>query len=413
MSAYQTDGRPASKRGPVVSPRHEISGRKPPTPGRLAAWGQRRLASKPHLLLAALLGLGGCGGPLTPPVEQSVAPLPADVPHPADNPTSAEKVELGRALFWDPILSGDRDVACATCHHPDFAYADGRALSVGVAGVGLGPGRLASAASPHVTGRNAMTVLDTAWNGLNVRGDGFDPAAAPMFWDNRARALEGQASGPIRNLDEMRGTHLGEDEIFPEIVRRLSETPGYVSLFDAAFGPSSISEVSIVRAIAAFERTLVARGSSFDRYMAGDDGAMSFEQKRGLVEFVNRGCSGCHSGPMFSDFRRHLLRPGQGPHGGSGTAGGFLRTASLRNVTRTAPYFEDGSLATLDDVFDFYTHVDRGADPDLAGLDPPTPMDAGSRSALAAFLQSISDAPYDRTIPERVPSGLPPGGKLR
>ena len=363
------------------------------------------------IMLSVIAVAAGCADTLTPSVEQSVGPLPESVPHPADNPTSPEKVALGRMLFWDPILSGDQDVACATCHHPDFGYTDGRALSVGVAGVGLGPARVVSVASPHVATRNSMTVLDTAWNGLNARGEVPGPADAPMFWDNRARALEGQASVPIRNLDEMRGTRFDEDQIFPEIVRRLSETPEYVSLFEAAFGPVPVTEVSIVRAIAAFERTLVARGSSFDRYMQGDDAAMSFEQKRGLVELVDRGCSQCHSGPMFSDYRQHMLRPG-GTHAGAATAGGFMRTASLRNVTRTAPYFQDGSIGTLDHAFDFYMHVDRGADPDLAGLDAPMPIDFGARSDLEAFLGAISDAPYDRTIPERVPSGLHPGGSI-
>ena len=89
-----------------------------------------------------------------------------------------------------------------------------------------------------------------------------------------------------------------------------------------------------------------------------------------------------------------------------------MRTASLRNVTRTAPYFQDGSLATLDDVFNFYMHVDRDADPDLVGIDPPMPIDPGARSDLEAFFGAISDAPYDRTIPDRVPSGLHPGGTI-
>ncbi|MBK7578869.1 MAG: cytochrome-c peroxidase [Myxococcales bacterium] len=362
------------------------------------------------LLLVTAAALGGCAGPLTPSVEESVGPLPETVLHPDDNPTSAAKVALGQMLFWDPILSGDKDVACATCHHPDFAYADGRALSVGVGGVGLGPARAVSALAPHVAAKNSMSVLDTAWNGLNVRGEVPAPEDAPMFWDNRARSLEGQALGPMANLDEMRGTHFDETEIFPELVRRLSDTPEYVALFDAAFGPSAVTEINIVRAIAAFERTLVARGSSFDRFMQGDDAAMSFEQKRGLVELVDRGCTRCHSGPMFSDFRQHQMRRGHGPHGGSTTAGGFMRTASLRNVTRTAPYFQDGSLATLDDVFDFYLHIDQAADPDLAGLDAP--MDRGSRSDLKAFLRAISDAPFDRTVPARVPSGLHPGGSI-
>lgn len=357
----------------------------------------------------------GCADVLTPPVEQSVGALPDVVPAPEDNPTSESKVTLGRLLFWDPILSGNRDVACATCHHPELAYADGRALSIGVGGQGLGPARAVAIDAPHVTTRNSMSVLDTAWNGLNVRGEVPGPADAPMFWDNRVRSLEAQAAEPIRNLDEMRGPQFEADAMFPEIVRRLSEIPEYVALFDAAFGPAAVTEMSVVRAIAAFERTLVARGSSFDRYLAGDDDAMTFAQKRGLVEFVVRGCVQCHSGPMFSDFQLHTLRPGRGGHGhhqGSTSAGGTMRTASLRNVARTAPYFQDGSLATLDDVFNFYVNVDRGGDPDLAGLDAPMPHHVGARNDLKAFLAAISDAPYDRTVPTRVPSGLPPGGAI-
>lgn len=367
-------------------------------------------------VVAAGVAAAGCVDPLTPGAAQALGPLPEVVPEPADNPTTPAKVTLGRMLFWDPILSGDRDTACATCHHPDFAYADGRALSIGVGGAGLGPARVATTAPPHVTARNAMSVLDTAWNGLNVRGEVPGPGDAPMFWDNRARSLEGQAAGPILNGDEMRGAHFDEGQIFPELVRRLSATPEYVALFEAAFGAPEVTEAAIVRAIAAFERTLVARDSSFDRYMRGDASAMTPAQQRGLVELVARGCTQCHSGPMFSDFRLHLVQPGHGLHdrlGGTQAAGGLMRTASLRNVTRTAPYFQDGSLATLDDVFTFYVHVDRHADPDLAGIDPPMPIDPGARSDLKAFLGAISDGTYDTTVPERVPSGLPPGGTIR
>ncbi|MBL9017003.1 MAG: cytochrome-c peroxidase [Myxococcales bacterium] len=366
-------------------------------------------------LLVALIGSTSiaCVDPLVPPPDRAVGSLPARVPSPDDNPTTAEKVTLGRLLFWDPILSGDRDVACATCHHPDFAYADGRALSVGVGGTGLGPARVASTESPHGTTRNAMSVLDTAWNGVNVRGESPGPAEAPMFWDNRTLSLEAQALGPIRNLDEMRGTSFDDTQIVPEISRRLSEIPEYVALFEAAFGSRDVTEHAIVRAIAAFERTLVARDSSFDRYMLGDESAMSPAQKRGLFEFVARGCTRCHSGPMFSDFRLHTIPAGKARHGrGSHTPGGVMRTASLRNVTRTAPYFQDGSHATLDDVFTFYAHVDRSADPDLAGIDAPMPIDFGARSDLEAFFTAISDAAYDTTVPDRLPSGLRPGGAI-
>ena len=128
--------------------------------------------------------------------------------------------ELGRFLFWDPLLSGDRDVACATCHHPDFAYADGRDLSLGAGAIGLGPARVdASDGRIPTVKRNSQTILNTAFNGLSDRrrrrrfGDtvaSADPAAAPMFWDNRIRSLEAQALEPIKALEEMRGTVYAE-----------------------------------------------------------------------------------------------------------------------------------------------------------------------------------------------------------
>lgn len=156
---------------------------------------------------------------------QSLAALPELAPDPADNPRSEAKVELGRLLFWDPVLSGGRDVACATCHHPDFAYADGRAMSVGVAGTGLGPARRPRPGMAHITGRSSMTVLNAGFAGISTNGALPDPRSAPMFWDNRTRSVEAQAKGPIQNLDEMRGPAFDEAAIFPEVEARLEAIP--------------------------------------------------------------------------------------------------------------------------------------------------------------------------------------------
>lgn len=341
------------------------------------------------------------------PAERAIAALPVHVPEPPDNRRTDAKVELGRLLFWDPILSGNRDVACATCHHPDHAYADARAVSIGVDGSGLGPARRPGS-STRPMHRNSMTILDVAWNGLGATTPSVAPADAPMFWDSRERSLEAQALKPLESLEEMRGDAFSEEQILPELVRRLSAIPEYVDGFATAFGTAAIDPESISRALAVFERTLVARESSFDRYMAGDESALSHAGKRGLVAFIESGCTRCHSGPMFSDFELHRLGlptpPNLEPDPGDGS--GRFRTPSLRNVMRTAPFMHDGSFETLQEVFEFYTEVDKSLDPDLADLAPAGLDD------ITAFFEAISDADFDRTVPTRVPSGLPPGGHI-
>jgi cytochrome c peroxidase len=317
----------------------------------------------------------------TPPVQA-----------PASGAATPAVVELGRLLFFDPVLSGERDLSCSTCHHPAFAWGDGRALSVGSGGVGLGPSRVPSSAAPHVTTRSSMTVLNVGLNGVTARDLGPDPALAPMFWDHRVRSLEAQAAQPLLALDEMRGARFTEETIFPELEARLRETPGYVSRFAAAFGDQPISRDTITRALAAFERTLVDRGSSFDR------DTLTAQQRRGRDEFARHGCLACHDGPMFSDFRLHRL-------GVSGLATG-VRAPSLRGVAKTGPYMHDGSLPTLDAVLQFYGRVDRRLDPALAGVRGFSPSEAAD---VKAFLEALSDGTFDTTVPSQVPSGLPVG----
>lgn len=353
----------------------------------------------------AVLSLVGCID-LTPDPRETIGALPSNVPEPADNPTRPETVELGRLLFWDPILSGDRDVACATCHHPNFAYSDGLASTIGVGGRGLGPGRIADPVAPRLS-RNSQTVLSSAWNGLTFEG-ATTAELAPMFWDNRSVSLEAQVLGPLKSDAEMRGTSYGEDEILGELVARLAGIPEYQEKFAAAFGAGGVNETNLGRAIAAFERTLVPKNSSFDRYLAGDDDAMSVAAIRGLRGFIAQGCSRCHSGPMLSDFKVHRLpvptRPGDPEDLGDGF--GQFRTPSLRMVSHTAPYMHNGAFATLGEVFDFYHNVEV-TDPLLGGDVEPA---HGGGEDLLLFFAALSDGTFDRTIPERVPSGLPPGG---
>jgi cytochrome c peroxidase len=354
-------------------------------------------------------------------------------------------VALGRLLFWDPILSGHRDVACATCHHPDFAYADGRDISLGVGAVGLGPARAdrSNGAMPAMR-RNSQTILNTAFNGddrRRGRGRGrrrgralggipvaVNQAGAPMFWDSRARSLEAQALEPIKALEEMRGTAYSEAEALNRVVARLRDVPEYVDLFREAFGEDAEIDASrLGQAIAAFERTLVATNSPFDRFQAGDPTALTAAQQRGLTAFRNADCDQCHDGPMLSDFDLHAEGVGEHPtvaEADTGDGRFRFRTPTLRNVALTAPYMHNGTLATLEDVLRFYddgrslnpnvsTGRRRGGvaqlDRNFRGVNDMT--DAEMRD-IVAFLEALTDPDFDRTIPARVPSGLPPGGLI-
>ena len=362
------------------------------------------------------------------------AALPLESPAPAGNPATPERVALGRLLFWDPILSGQRDVACATCHHPDFGYSDGLDLSIGTNGAGLGAARTFVPGQPaRLVKRNSQTVLNVAFNGLTPGADAA-PAAAPMFWDLRVRSLEAQALEPIKALEEMRGDAYPEHRAVPSAVARLNAIAEYRELFARAFGGTRpVNEQNLGRALAAFQRTLIAVNSPFDRYMRGDTNALSPEQLRGMERFESTGCVNCHSGPMFSDFAVHVLAVPDNqklPESDSGVnkAYGF-RTPSLRNLTATAPYMHNGVFSSLPEVIQFYQRVSRGGGrrggqggprglnaqvgPDQ--IDPLARrlnMRGRGQGDLIAFLRALDDPGFDRTVPERVPSGLSVGGTL-
>ena len=353
-----------------------------------------------------LVGLASCVGPNSmgddtggdPPdgggtvdTLPSELSLPLTPPSPANNPSSPAKIALGRLLFWDPILSGDRELACASCHNPTFGYSDGRQTSVGVT-------------------RNAQTILNTAWNGTVLGHTAPDCEQAPMFWDNRAHALEGQARGPLTTAAEMLGTSYTAQTIFPELIARLSAIPAYASQFDAAFGTAGITETTIVQAIAAFERTLTNPQTSYDRYVNGETTALTPQQRHGLQVLSDNRCTNCHSGPMFSDYELHPLRvpdlPGTTHDAGDGA--NRFRTASLRNVTRTAPYMHNGVFANFQQVFQFYRNATMNPlDPKLRDVRTPTPQEAPD---VIAFFAALGDAPFDTSVPAAVPSGLTPGG---
>ena len=366
--------------------------------------------------------------------QSRLSALPQSISAPADNPQTPDKIALGKLLFWDPILSGNRDVACATCHHPRLGYAEDRDISVGVNGVGLGRNRrFQSPNSIPFVKRNSQTMLNVGFNGID-QGGGYAPASAPMFWDLRASSLEKQALEPIKSFEEMRGDAYPEERAVETVVARLNAIPDYRALFGKAFGgDDAVTADNLAKALAAFGRSLVANNAPFDRYMRGDRMAMTPAQIEGMRQFERVGCAECHNGPMFSDYKPHVLGvPDNGTlkqtdRGIADTPDAFrtasfvgtpyaFRTASLRNLRFTAPYMHNGRFSTLAGVLEFYDDAPenpnvrrRDVDRLVRRLDDPD----DEADSIIAFLDALNDESFDKTIPSRVPSGLNPGGRIQ
>lgn len=346
------------------------------------------------MLLGTLARCGAPDAPQTlspPPLPWTPTPFPA-LPHPAANGPSAAKVELGWLLFHDPLLSRDRATACVSCHGQNWGLSDGLRVSIGVDSNGASG---LARRGPHRSRRNAPALWNLAWR-------------QELFWDGRAPSLEAQALGPLTDPDE-----LARDP--DALARDLDAIPEYRQRFALAF-PGDRPAVSIPhlqRALGAFERTLVSDLAPYDRYAAGDPGALSPAERRGMEHFAVAGCPSCHPAPLFFSGR---YAPAPGPVPGEPAAAplpwadlgryevtrdprdlGHFRAASLRNLRESAPYFHDGSSDTLDGALQRELHARSSA-----------PLDASQRADLLAFLR---DALHDRTrMPphaERVPSGLP------
>ena len=359
-----------------------------------------------------------------PKIDTRITALPLKIKSPLNNPQSPEKINLGRLLFFDPILSGDKDVACATCHHPDNGYAEFRDISIGVNGKGFGVSRkfIKPNAIPFVK-RNAHTVLNTAFNGINPSNH-YNPKKSPMFWDSRVNSLEAQAIEPIKALEEMRGLNYTESEILNEVVLRLKGIPEYKKLFESTFNESEpISIENIGKAIAAYERTLVTNNSRFDKYMRGENNAISLGEKEGFEVFKKVGCVNCHNGPMFSDYKIHTLSVPENDKltkvdDGFEQQFGF-RTPSLRNLRYTAPYMHNGTLPNLTAVLEFYEDLSfnksRNTEVPTNRIDTlakKLTIKVKDMSSIISFLNTLNDEGFDKTVPKNLPSGLQVGGNI-
>jgi cytochrome c peroxidase len=333
-------------------------------------------------------------------------PFPAMIIRPDNGPDGAaftERAELGRLLYFDPILSHSNDMSCATCHHPDLGFTDGRGQSMGKGGHGIGPER----SGGEVLRRASPTIWNAAFN-------------FKQFWDGRAKDLEEQAIGPITNENEMGSSP-------EEVVRKVRAIPEYARLFDAAFGGTDGSAVtidSVAEAVASFERTLTSNNSPFDRFAAGDTDALTAQQRRGFNLFRSgkTRCFECHGLPTFSnpDFKVigvPDLDGQQADHGRAEIAGGAgyeraFKVPTLRNVALSAPYMHNGRFKTLEEVLEFYA---KGGGPGL-GLNVgnvddkirPYDLSAQEREDIVAFLCALTDeSKLTQQFPVSVPSGLP------
>ena len=259
---------------------------------------------------------------------------PVEIPQPKDNKMTPERNELGKLLYFDTRLSKDNTVSCATCHHPKRGWTDliSTSKAVGVNGA-VGP-------------RNSPTILNSAYQ-------------RHQFWDGRSKSLEDQALGPIEADVEM-------NIPLTELIPKLNKIQGYKKLFKEAYPESNgvITKEFLAKAIASFERTVVSTISPFDKYAMGDNNAISKKAKEGFELFQGKAaCVSCHDGFNFTDGSFHNIGLNDGELKGKELGRynvkkraawyGVMKTPTLRDATKSGPYFHDGSVATLEEV----THI--------------------------------------------------------
>jgi len=277
-------------------------------------------------LTFALCAAGWAGDP-------KLEPLTGAPPYPADNPPTPEKIELGRRLFFDTMLSGEGRRSCSTCHKPELYFTDGFSRAWGL--------------NESELRRKSPSLLNVGWQ-------------RSMFFDSREKTLEDQAAGPVAHPLE-----LGSD---PEVVAEKASR--------------------IAKAIASYERTLISQDSDLDRYLLGDEDALSVEAKRGMELFTGRaGCIRCHHGPMLTDHQRHYT--GVPETRGDNEPGFQYKTQSLRDVLRRYSFMHNGEMLRIDDVLDHYERGGSAPEGVEAEIEP-VELSERDRADLIAFLESLN-----------------------
>ena len=311
------------------------------------------------------------GQPVTIKVPLGLRPVPI----PTDNPPTRETIALGRRLYYDPQLSADGTISCASCHAPQFAFGDARKVSVGVGG--------------KTGNRHAPTVINSAYNAF-------------QFWDGRSSSLEDQAKGPIANPVEMAHSLDG-------VVNRLQADPKYRELFKKAWGHDQITIDMVAKSIASFERTVIAGNSPFDRFYFGHDKhALSPAAQRGFRLFTDprkANCAVCHTigetDALFTDNKFHNLGIGADTRGNLNDPGryaitkqdadmGCFKTPTLRNLANREPFMHDGSFPSVKEALTHYIgggNMNDHLDKEIHALDFLT---FDERDDLLQFLDSLN-----------------------
>ncbi|MEZ5013712.1 MAG: cytochrome c peroxidase [Chitinophagales bacterium] len=300
--------------------------------------------------------------------EDAVYTLPEGfppLPIPDDNPITAEKIALGKKLFFDTALSIDSAISCGSCHKQQFAFSDDVAVSPGVEG--------------RIGFRNAPSLANVAYY-------------PELLKDGGTPTLETQVFVPLETHEEM-----GFNMVL--LVERLRKDAAYVQEYNAVFG-GEIQPFGIVRAIAAYERTLLSGYSAYDAYLQGDNHALNASEKNGMQLFFSDrlGCGNCHNGFLLTDnsyqcdgyFSDYTADPGRERITFDPADIGKFRVPTLRNIALTAPYMHDGSVASLEDIIDTYAVGGSGFENQSTLIQPFT-LTNEERTDLISFLVSLND----------------------
>ncbi len=362
----------------------------------------RPLHTMAYWLLAATVAfVAGCGPDDEPaqPKDEPIAgeynpqPFSLSVPSwmpfpiiPEDNPLTVQGIELGRRLFYDPILSADSTLSCAGCHQQSKAFTDGRARSRGIRGM--------------ETRRSSMSIANLAFH------------SRELFWDGRVKTLEELALIPVEDPVEMNDT-------WPNVLQKLRRHPDYPRRFREAFGigyKSQITKELAAKAMAQFMRTLISANSRYDKVVWRNQGWFTDEEERGRQLFffeesqqINHpGCSHCHFAPTFGNnpfntYTNNGLQAvpnldafpdrGRGEVTGNRFDNGRFRVVSLRNIELTAPYMHDGRFRTLEEVIDNYSRGGHGVENEDTNILPFT-LTAREKADLIAFLKTLTDQDF-------------------
>lgn len=302
--------------------------------------------------------------------------LPDAVPFPAGNEPNADRVALGKMLYFDPRLSGDGNLSCGICHNPSLGWSDGQATAKGVKSM--------------VLGRASPTIINTAFNTIQM-------------WDGRKKSLEDQAMGPMEATVEM---NMNIKRLF----EWLNGNAEYKVLFARAYPGEDISATTLSKAMASFERTAISNNSPFDHWVKGDAKAMTPQQVDGFKLFTGKAhCSECHSAPNFTDNGFHnvglpsygALEPDMGRYAQKPVKSmrGAFKTPTLRDINTNAPYFHDGASHTLAEVVE---HYNKGGviKTDLSPSIKELGLTQAEKDSLVSFLHALTSPFQAVSLPD-------------